>query len=39
MYFHTGGKGEGKICYAVIGMMEGFDMSKSLQENDAFYDV
>ena len=34
MYFHPGGKGEGKNRYAVIGMMEGFDMTKSLKEND-----
>ena len=39
MYFHPGGKGEGKNRYAVIGMMEGFDMAKSLKENDDFYDV
>ena len=31
MYFHHGGKGEGKNCYAVIGMMEGFDMAKNAQ--------
>ena len=36
---HPGGKSEGKNCYTVIGMMEGFDMAKSLKENDKFYDV
>ena len=39
MYFHPGGKDEGKKHYAVIGMMEGFDMAKSIKENDKFYDV
>ena len=39
MYFHPGGKGEGGNRYDVIGMMEGFDMTKSLKENDALYDV
>ena len=32
-------KGEGKNRYAVIGMMEGFDMAKSLKENDDFDNV
>ena len=39
MYFLPGGKGKGKNHYAIIGMMEGFDMAKSLKDNDAFYDV
>ena len=39
MYFTKGGKGEGKNRYSVIGMKEGFDLSKSLEDNDDYFDV
>ena len=39
MFYHAGGKGDRKNHYAVIGMMEGFEISKSLKENDDFHDV